>query len=813
MTINQASAGVTLGGPRSNRSRCVQLLTFLAAMLAIVNPVDSAPREPDRLTVSDTIETTRVIEGSSTNCSGATSFFITTGQSVGPVFPSPDNKRYVAMLVTGDVKQDGVWLKVISGGLTSIENVAPHQVARLFTRALGPPNGFGTASYWDVMPGLNNPVWLDENRIAFFWRDSAGVRQIVIANVVTNSLEYATRETADVRSFCLSPKGDLLFMEGDVHAPQSTLNGFTVQSPTLYGAMLGFEDGSAPDKVSGERSVLYQGTVRRISMAPNQFGAEFPAPAFSSDGRLAIAISSPVQYPRTPEGWEHYSDSYTGERARAAMGGHFGGSYQLLQPYVLDMDRGRQRPLWSAAAVTLHGPTHVAWSPDNKSVVLAPTFLPPTDSDKSGLAGKAVAQVDVATGNYKIIPVRPDVVSRGIYGVSWLSNNVIQIRLKDAAPLLFRLESDGWKPDHQDVSPEVQAPGRIRIELRQDLNTPPALYAVDLITHAEKLVFDPNPGLRAPDALVHVERVSWTDPVGRTWNGLLYYPRHYSASRRYPVVLQTHGIGSDRQFTLYGIDAGTLPGLGPGQLGYAAQVIAQNDIAVLQVEDKFVDGIGNTSDEPKMFADAYGAAAEMLVKKGLADRDRIGLMGFSRSGWYVEYALTHSNFPYAAALVVDNMDGDYGQAEQVGWRPDMMALSGGPAFGTNLAHWLENAAAFSAERVRAPLQIQEASGGLQGINAGWEMFSRLRYLHAPVELYVIPDVDHGGHNAQNPRQVLASQQRSVDWWKFWLNGQQDGDASKVDQYKSWNEMRLQQMALMKTPRPPLLTWSAHPVSN
>jgi hypothetical protein len=38
---------------------------------------------------------------------------------------------------------------------------------------------------------------------------------------------------------------------------------------------------------------------------------------------------------------------------------------------------------------------------------------------------------------------------------------------------------------------------------------------------------------------------------------------------------------------------------------------------------------------------------------------------------------------------------------------------------------------------------------------------------------------------------LISQQGSVDWFRFWLKGDEDRDPAKAEQYVRWREMRKQ----------------------
>ena len=92
---------------------------------------------------------------------------------------------------------------------------------------------------------------------------------------------------------------------------------------------------------------------------------------------------------------------------------------------------------------------------------------------------------------------------------------------------------------------------------------------------------------------------------------------------------------------------------------------------------------------------------------------------------------------------------------------------------------------FNADKIRAPLRLEIDSGPITEILDQWEMFSNLRYLHKPVEFYVIPDIDHGTHVLQNPAQRLASQGGTVDWFCFWLKGEQDPDPSKAGEYARW----------------------------
>jgi hypothetical protein len=151
--------------------------------------------------------------------------------------------------------------------------------------------------------------------------------------------------------------------------------------------------------------------------------------------------------------------------------------------------------------------------------------------------------------------------------------------------------------------------------------------------------------------------------------------------------------------------------------------------------------------------------------------------------------LTHSSFPFATAISVDSWDPGYFQQILTGDIGNASAVNGALPFGEGLKTLLQSTPGFNVEKIRTPLRMIEQSNGLFGVLAKWEMFGRLRYLKKPVEFYVVPDPEHGSHATQNPAQILAIQQGSIDWFDFWLNGHEDPSAHKVQQYERWRKLR------------------------
>jgi dipeptidyl aminopeptidase/acylaminoacyl peptidase len=169
---------------------------------------------------------------------------------------------------------------------------------------------------------------------------------------------------------------------------------------------------------------------------------------------------------------------------------------------------------------------------------------------------------------------------------------------------------------------------------------------------------------------------------------------------------------------------------------------------------------------------------------GLIDPGRVGIIGFSRTCYYVESALIKHPQLFVAASMTDGVDESYVQSLLFDIMDEPRQMYGGLPVGKNLTSWLKWAPSFNLDRVRAPLLIN-AIGNIS-VMSEWEIYSSLRMQKKPVELTYLPQ---GQHILQRPLERLASQQGSVDWFRFWLQGYEDSDPSKAAQYKRWEVLR------------------------
>ncbi len=321
---------------------------------------------------------------------------------------------------------------------------------------------------------------------------------------------------------------------------------------------------------------------------------------------------------------------------------------------------------------------------------------------------------------------------------------------------------------------------RVDMSVRQDLNQPPVLWARVSGTDTGFVLWDPNPQFEELE-LGKASLYRWKDATGNDWSGILALPPTYDAKRRYPLVIQTHGYRGD----LFFADGAFITGSG-------GRALTAKGVIVLQMDENFTDV--STPHEASDHLAAFESAVDHLVADGLVDRGRVGVIGFSRTCFHVRYALIHHPNLFRAASITDGFDPSYGQymlylgpvpggANESASDPE--SINGGPPYGDGLMNWVRNANGFNLDKIQTPLSIS-AFASLYG---DWETYVGLRRLNKPVDMRWWWR-QNTPHILIQPAQRYASQQSAVDWFDFWLNGREDPDASKAEQYAHWRELRL-----------------------
>jgi dipeptidyl aminopeptidase/acylaminoacyl peptidase len=631
-------------------------------------------------------------------------------------------------------------------------------------------------------PAISDVKWLSDNDTVMFLGEHRGERtQVYSFKLRTGELKRLTNHNTNVSAFAITTRGDQVAYAAEgstaTWATERALrNGIHVSNELLSDLIRGNHGGGEYD---AHELYLQQPVSHVLVQARLRGRIESPTIqlSLSPDGKYLVVETHATSIPKS---WKQYSD----KTLQMLIEGNASDTHStnIGQYELIDAHTGVSQILLDAPLGTNSGGSEVAWSPDSKSVILSNTYLP-FDSkkpDESALRSSNTFLVEVKVPERQFVVIsqknlRLDEWNATTNVVTCDVGRIASLTGKDVPKIYFARGGNGWV---ERSAVERSDDSHPQIVLEEDMGTPPRIVAIDPKSHRKALLMDLNPQF---SKLVFgaVEDVKWRDTLGNETEGGLYWPRNYITGRKYPLVIQTHGWNRDR----FWID-------GPWSTAFAAQPLAGKGFFVLQLPDPKWQ-VWNTAQEGSQAMVAYEGGIDYLDKRGLIDRDRIGIVGFSRSCYYVLYTLTHSKYQFAAAVVADGMDGGYFQYMALSnWNPTLMStfelLNDGPPLGARLPLWIKRSPEFLMDTVHTPLRIQAI--GPTSLLLEWSWFSGLSRLQRPVDFVYIPG---GTHVLQKPWDRVVSQEGDVDWFCFWLNHQENGDLWDPQQVSKWRRLREQ----------------------
>jgi len=643
-----------------------------------------------------------------------------------------------------------------------------------------PPRTILTMSSSSNRQGIKDLVWLPESEtVAFLGEHPGELQQVYIYNIRTRILKKITHHRTNVLAFSLIPGGEELayVAEGpvlNIWDDQSRRQGIVVSTQQLSELIRGEADGDS----SGNDELFLQsnnGTSRRLNVS-TKIDSFNPAVSLSPDGKFILVATLAGQ---VPDLWKEYSDQ---EMQRLTSQTVRPGQYsELKRCELINVSTKQSRILLESPLGP--GTLTTAWSPDGHSVVVNNTYLPlqGTDGEERNVRRSSTFAVEVQVPDGKFSKV----THGNLVLLDWdRETNLLHFadwqlahENRDGAEVFFQKNEGNWVKATAAKSIRT----RPKIIVDENLNTPPKMFAVDPGKNRRVLLFDPNPQFNDLK-FSKVEAIHWKASDGHDVSGGLYYPLNFVVGKRYPLVIQTHGWMSEA----FWID-------GPLTTAFAAQPMAGKGIMVLQADEDYTNA--GTPEEITREVSTFEGAIDYLDEKQLIDRNGVGIIGFSRTCLFVKYALTHSPYRFAAASVTDGVDAGYFQYIVTlnafpGNLQDSEGANGGPPFGEGLKAWIGRSPGFAIDKVRTPLRITALNP--LSILFEWEWFAALSRLGKPVEMIAISD---GEHILQRPWDRMVSEQGNVDWFCFWLKGEEDPDPAKTEQYARWRELRkLQQQS-------------------
>ena len=643
---------------------------------------------------------------------------------------SPDGSRFVVVVRKGDLSTD-----------SNIYSIFLFETAHIFEAHRAKP--LITMSSSTNRPGIAEVKWLaDSQTLAFLGAPHDSPSQVYLLNVHTRRLVQKTHHLTSVVHFDISGDGKEVLFSAESQALSDSLTaqqrreGVIIQNQSLEDLLSRRFNGD-----SGTETVFLQTNKElEVRMPPTHLVNKNSRLSLSPDGHYALVDA----YFRGVRG--EWSDYHNHElEVSASRPARMGNDPVVYQLFLIDCRSRRGSPLIDAPAIYS---AQYEWTPDSK-FVFAKSFLPLDNVSSDERAQRAKSE----------LPSKIAVPSKSLERVS---------------------ESE-WRKAL--AVPKLNVPS---ILLEEGLNTPAKIVAIDLDQHRVANLLDLNPQLERL-RLGRVETLSFL-VHGIPVEAALYLPPDYRPGTRYPLIIQTHGYDAQR-FSMDGLDEWSS--------GFAARPLAAAGILVVQAQ-RFVNQedhdrvgmdrtLGATVEQSfrNFMSLVYAQIVDELDRRSMIDKEKVGISGFSRTVWFVAYAMTHTDTHFSAVLLTDGIDGGYFDyiAERL---TEFEIDNGGLApFGTSgLRLWMDQAPGFSLDRVHMPVRLVAFRNPI----SEWEMFIGLQLQDKPVELIELPDAEH---LMEKPSDRQVAMQGMVDWFRFWLQGYRDPNPSKADEYERWQKMKHQ----------------------
>ncbi len=571
-----------------------------------------------------------------------------------------------------------------------------------------------------VEASASAPVWSPDGRWLAFGSNRSGKRDLWRVGLDSSPAERLTDVTGELGEFRWSPDGrHMAFVLTDPPRPtgDARVVGEAQRFARLY--LIGVGDAGTVPRLLTPQDVQVGGHV----------GAGMSGPAFdwSPDGAAIVFSHSP-----SPSG-----DDWV----RADVS-------------VVDVATGKVRPL--AATPAAEG--GVAWSPDGRWVAV-------TVSDAPATYALTFRVVLVSPVNGAVHPLAESFDRRpAIVGWTGDARAVVISEARGTVSRLSALPADGGavldlSPDTLMVSgPALNRTGTHVGFVSEAPDRPPEPYVSRLAPFVALRVA----ALQSLPAIPfgRTEPIRWRSFDGREIEGLVTYPAGYRPGAPVPLLTILHG-GPPSSFTR------TFTG---GVGSYPIAAFASAGFAVLRPNVRGSSGYGREFRYANVrdwgggdFRDAM-AGIDALVQRGVADRDRLGVMGWSYGGYLTAFAITQTTRFRAASVGagLTNLVSYVGVADI----PGFVGSYFGGEFWDAPDLWQERSAVLRVKAVTTPTLIQHGENDLRvPISQGYELYTALKRRHVPVTMVVYP---RQGHGVGEPRLQLDVMRRNLEWFERWL---------------------------------------------
>jgi dipeptidyl aminopeptidase/acylaminoacyl peptidase len=579
----------------------------------------------------------------------------------------------------------------------------------------------------------NDPQWSPDGRWLAFTRKAArenGKNNLFVLRADGGEAEPLTDLKADVAGF--------------VWAPDSTRIAFLMPDPKTDEEE---KREKSRDDWRWHEEEIKLGRLYLVPVAKDAEGKREPRPLTKSDTRFHEGNGGGADLSWSPDGaqivFAHTKTPLADDWTSAKLS-------------VVDVASGAVRPLVATGAAA----SQPRWSPDGAQIALVLSDDPPCWATHNRIA------VVSATGGEapRLLP-----------------------ETFDASPALLDWSADGTRLYFQESRSVHSYIGAIRVEngeVTEIARGSGALFEVHLNPSRTHFGLTMQAWNRPDEAFVSpVERfepvqvscanadipdlplgatevIRWPSTEGMEIEGLLTYPVGYRAGERVPLLLVIHGGPAG----VYQEGFIAHPAI------YPIAAFAAQGYAVLRANPRGSSGYGaafrhaNRKDWGGGDYRDLMAGVDHLIALGVADPERLGVMGWSYGGFMTSWIVTQTRRFKAASVgaAVTNLMSFNGTADIPSFVPDYFGAQSWEDLDIYRAH----SAMFQVKGVSTPALIQHGESDVRvPITQGYEFYNALKQLGVPVRMLVLPRQPHGPNE---PKMLLKVMQTNLDWFQQYV---------------------------------------------
>ena len=199
---------------------------------------------------------------------------------------------------------------------------------------------------------------------------------------------------------------------------------------------------------------------------------------------------------------------------------------------------------------------------------------------------------------------------------------------------------------------------------------------------------------------------------------------------------------------------------------YPIAAFAEAGLAVLRVNPRGSSGYGKDFRYANYDDWGFGdyndimSGVDHVIAMGVADADRLGIMGWSYGGYMTSWVITQTDRFKAASVGagVTNLMSFTGTADIPGFIPDYFQ----DEFWDDLEPYRKHSAMFNVAGVTTPTLIQHGENDARvPVSQGYELYNALKRQGVETQMVVYPRQPHG---IREPRLQLDAMKRNLEWF-------------------------------------------------